>query len=260
MQFFDRIDPSALDRREVHLWLLTFTIILVLMGGMAMLMYPTAFSDPVVLTGLTLRKLFFGFCSLSMLVLGYLLDRQLEIRHLRKQLLEEQAAVARIRHEASTDLLSTLPGFSHFQDRLAMEFRRASGTQQPLSLIIVVLKSSRDLLDPVDVSISFGDAAKALIRKLRGEDCIYQFRPGIFCAVLPSVETKNAYLVASRLSEGLQDASGASNRFSFDIQVINFPDHAKSAREMEESVRPFIPMKSTDQSDVEASAVSTESR
>ncbi len=40
--------------------------------------------------------------------------------------------------------------------------------------------------------------------------------------------------------EGLHDAAGASNRFSFRISVFNFPEHVSTAREMEESVRSLL--------------------
>jgi len=30
MQIFDRVDPSCLDRRELHLWILALTVIFVL--------------------------------------------------------------------------------------------------------------------------------------------------------------------------------------------------------------------------------------
>jgi GGDEF domain-containing protein len=257
MHVFDRIDPTNLDRREVHLWLLAFTIIFVLVVGMALLMYPTVFATPVVLSGQVQRKAFFGFCALAVLVLGYLIDRQVMIANLRRQLARERETVIRIRHEESEDLLKTLPGFAHFQDRLAMEYRRAATTQQSLSLVLVVLKSARDLSDLVEVSTAFGDAAKALMRKLRGEDSIYLFNPGVFCIVLPGVTAKNAYLVADRLTEGLQDASGASGRFLFQIQVFNYPEHAKSAREIEEAVRPFVPKQSPGISVEEVAATPT---
>jgi GGDEF domain-containing protein len=241
IQIFDRIDPANLDRRELQLGVLAFTLILVLTVGMALLMYPSVFSTPVVVSGHTQRKAFFGFCTLAILMLGYLIDRQAMITHLRKQLLEEQETLTRVRHEASSDLLGSLPGFNHFQDRLAMEYRRAATTQQPLSLVMAVLRCVPTRSDPMEVSAAFGDAAKALMRKLRGEDSIYLFGTGVFCIVLPGVTAKNAYLIADRLTEGLQDASGVSARFSFQLQVVNYPEHAKSAREIEEAVRPFTP-------------------
>jgi len=241
MKMFDHIDPRSLDRREWHLWVLALGMIVILATGMALLMYPTAFSDPVVLTGTTLRKTFFGFCALAVLLVGYLVDRQITLRALRQQILEQERRVRDLRQEASVDFLETLPGFTHFQDRLAMDYRRASGSKQPLSLLIIDLKPIRDLSDTAEASTAFGDAAKALTRKLRGEDSIYRFAPGAFGIVLPGVNVNDAYRVVTRLEDGLNDAAGASARFSFDIRVITYPEHVMSAREMEDVVRTHLP-------------------
>jgi hypothetical protein len=45
--------------------------------------------------------------------------------------------------------------------------------------------------------------------------------------------------VASRVAEGLADASGASNRFTFDLQVVNYPQQASTAYEMERIANAF---------------------
>lgn len=241
MRIFDQIDPASVDRREWQLWLLAFSVIIVLTVGMALLMYPTVFSDPIVLSGTLLRKSFFGFCGLSMLLVGYLLDRQIVIRQLRRSLVEEQTRNVRLRQEASVDLLESLPAFSHFQDRLAMEFRRAVNIQQPLSLLVVTLKPARRLTDSREICTAYGDAAKTLVRKLRGEDSIYLFAAGVFGIVLPGIAGADANRVADRLTEGLIDASGASNRFTSELRVINYPEHASSAREFEQMARASIP-------------------
>src|SRR2546425_11762912 len=128
-----------LERREWQLWLLAFTVIFILALGTALMMYPTVFSTPVVLAGATTRKAFFGFCALVVLLLGYFVDRQLVVRHLRHQLAHEQRTIMRILHEAIADLLSKLPDLIHFQVRLAVEYRRAASTRHPLSLVGVVL-------------------------------------------------------------------------------------------------------------------------
>lgn len=241
MRVFDRIDAATLDQREWHLWVMTIAIILILTVGMALLMYPTVFSEPVVLSGITLRKTFFGFCALSVLLVGYLVDRQIVIGKLRKKLAEDNKRIVQIRYEASADLLGTLPGLDPFRDRMAMEHRRASKSKQALSLLIVKLNLSRKLQDTIEASTAFGDAAKVLVRKLRGEDSVYHFAPGIFGVLLPGVNVENAYRVVTRLADGLHDATGASGRFSFDIQVINYPEHAATAWEMEEAVRAAVP-------------------
>ena len=241
MRVFDRIDPTTLDRRELHLWLLALTVILILATGTALLMYPAVFANPIVLSGPTLRKTFFGFCALSILLAGYFLDRQLTIQQLRKQLVEEQDRMMQIRQEASAELLESLPGISHFQDRLAMEFRRAFSTQQSLSLLTVQLRPSHELFDETEIATSFGDAAKALLHTLRREDSIYQFRPGAFGILLPGVSAAAAYRVSDRIADRLWAASGASERFSFEIGVINYPEHIATAREMEKAVVSHFP-------------------
>lgn len=241
MRIFDRIDPLNLDRRQWELWVLTLAVILILAVGMALLMYPTAFSNDLIVSGATKRKVFFGFCALSVLLVGYLLDRQIVINQLRQRVAEERQQVRIIRHESSVDLLATLPGFDLFRDRLAMEHRRAASTHLPLSLLVVQLKPSPQLPDKDEIDTAFGDAAKSLTRKLRAEDSLYHFPPRVFAIVLPGVGTANAYSVSRRLAEGLHDASGASTRFLFEVHVINYPEHAGTAREMEEAARSLFP-------------------
>jgi GGDEF domain-containing protein len=241
MRIFDRIDPLNLNRRQWELWLLALAVIFILVVGMALLMYPTALSNDLILSGATKRKLFFGFCALSVLLVSYLLDRQMVINQLRQRVVEEHQQVVDIRHEASVDLLATLPGFGLFRDRLAMEHRRAASTRLPLSLLLVGLRPPPHPPDKDETDTAFGDAAKSLIRKLRAEDSIYHFPPGVFAIVLPGVAAENAYRISTRLTEGLQDASGASTRFLFDVHLINYPEHASTAWEMEEAARSFFP-------------------
>jgi GGDEF domain-containing protein len=241
MRIFDRIDPLNLDRRQWELGLLALTVILILSVGTALLIYPTAFSNDLTVSGATLRKLFFGFCALSALLVGYLLDRQMVINGLRQLVAEERQQVVEIRHAASVDLLATLPGFDLFRDRLAMEHRRAASTDLPLSLLLVELKPSPHLPDKDAVDAAFGDAAKSLTRKLRGEDSVYHFPPHVFAVVLPGVTTENARSVSRRLTECLHDTSGASARFLFEVHLINYPEHVSTAREMEEAAHSLFP-------------------
>jgi GGDEF domain-containing protein len=241
MQAFDRVDPNTLDGRELQLSILAPTVIIVLAIGVGLLMYPAVFSHPSNLSEIPTRAVFFGFCALAAMMVDYFVDREAVIRRLRAELEKERRQTAKVRREASADLLSTLPGLNCFCDLLAMEFRRASGTQQHLSLLAVELKPSSTCTEPGEVETAFGDAAKTLLRTLRCEDSIFLLEPGFFGIVLPAVNARDAYALRDRLMEGLHDAAGASNRFSFDISVFSFPEHVSSAREMEESVRSLIP-------------------
>jgi GGDEF domain-containing protein len=188
---------------------------------------------PVVISGPLLKRVFFAFCALALLVVGYLMERRVVVGRLRARLREEESRARRMIHEASADLLATLPGVEHFRDRLAMEFRRAANAQLPLSLLLIRLTASDRLSTSGDVMTAFGDAAKALLRKLRGEDSIYMFRAGAFGVVLPGVRAADAHRMEMRLGEGLNDASGASDRFTFSLRAVSFPENASSAHEME---------------------------
>jgi hypothetical protein len=233
MNVFDQIDPTTIDRRDWQLWLLAVAVILVLSGGVALLMYPAVFSGPLAMTGSVLHRVFFAFCVLCFLLVGYLMDRHILIRRLRRRLVEEHERSVTLLEQASAELLHSLPGLDHFRDRLAMEIRRSVTLQQPVSLLMVALKASRELEVAGGASTAFGDAAKTIIRRLRREDSMYMFRQGVFGIVLPAVSADDAGCVSGRLQEGLTDAGGASGRFAFEVRLVNFPVHAQTSHELE---------------------------
>jgi len=243
MHFFDKVDPKTLDRRHWQLSMLSLGMILVLGAGMALLMYPTVFGSNAAPAGHTTRTLFFGFCALCVLVVAYLLNRQYVVHQLRKNLVEQKTEMVQLRQEASADLLGTLPGFNHFQDRLTMGFRRAAQIGEPLSLVLVRLKPSRMFDTPPEVSVALGDAARVLLRKLRTDDSLYHLSSGAFAMVLPNTCGADMNQVASRVAEGLADASGASNRFTFDMQVVNYPEQVSTAYEIERMAAAFSDQK-----------------
>jgi GGDEF domain-containing protein len=240
MTVFDRIDPSNLERREMHLWVLATAMIIILSAGTALLMYPVVSGGDIVVTGGVSRKVFLAFCGLAGLLVAYLVERQFVIRQLRQRLAAELQRNVTLRQQASVELLESLPELNHFQDRLSMEFRRSAMTEQPLSLLVVRLRPSRELIASGEASAAYGDAAKAIIRRLRREDSIYLFTPGVFGILLPGVAGGTAYKVADRLSDSLHDASGANDRFTFDVRVVNYPEHTESAAEMEQAARSFL--------------------
>ena len=61
----------------------------------------------------------------------------------------------------------------------------------------------------------------------------------LFGIVLPNTGATEAARTATRVSEGLTDASGASDRFSFFLRAISFPENATSAHEMEHAALAF---------------------
>ena len=104
----------------------------------------------------------------------YLVNRMFVVRNLRASLVEEREQLAQVLQQSSAELLGTLMGFSHFQDRLTMDFRRATQTNEPLSLLLVRVNPSKMFAQGPQAQVALGDAAKVLSRKLRMEDSLYR--------------------------------------------------------------------------------------
>ena len=236
-----KLPTADLERRELHLSLFACSAIVILAAGLALLMYPAVFANRES-TPLTVPQVaFFGFCLLACLLVAYILDRQITIHRLRVQLAADRRRSSEALRQASADLLSTMPNFSTFEDRLTMEFRRAAAAELKLSILVIGVKLNSDFTDPGMSLAVLGDAAKAASRKLREEDSLYLLRPSYFGVILPGVGLEAAGRVCARLSEGLSDAAGASDRFTFKIERITYPEQTSSAHDLELVVSGWLP-------------------
>ena len=248
MGTLNRAELERLERRELQLTILAAAFVLVQAAGLAIFMYPLVFLHPVG-NKWTLRVAFFGFCALIPLFVGYLLDRQRTVRKLKEQILAELERNVTLQHQASMDLLQTMPDQNHFWDRLTMEYRRAMTMQKNLSLLLVKAKSASASAkaDRPTVAIqndasseAWSDAAKAMSRKLRPTDSIYRLSTDTFALVLPGTDTINAKRVAVRLQEELQSVR-AKHNLVFDITAHNYPEHAQSEHELQDIVKSLLP-------------------
>jgi GGDEF domain-containing protein len=233
--------PADLERRELHLSLFACLAIVVLAGGIALLMYPAAFlsvdSPPARLP----QSAFFGFCALSLLLVIYIVDRQITIHRLRTQMALDRQRSSEALRQASADLLSTMPNYNTFEDRLTMEFRRAVAAELKLSVLVISIKLHADFSDPALGMSALGDAAKAISRKLREQDSVFVLRPCFFGVILPGLDQAAVKRLSGRIAESLPDAAGASERFSFKIESISYPEQTSSAHDLELVVSGWLP-------------------
>jgi len=240
MKVFDRIDPRELDRREVHLRLLAISVIFVLAAGLGLMMYPTVFARPMTLSGPMFQIVFFGFCTLSVLLIVYLVDRHVLISKLRLRIVARERTIQIIQHEASKDFLSSLPAIDTFKDRLSMEFRRVCNAKQPLSLMAVEINVLQENCNPSEAALVNADAGRAILRRIRLEDSIFLLDPGVFGILLPRISTDIAAVMKERLEEELREEAGRDPRFQFGVRLINYPEHVTSARELLEAIHPTL--------------------
>ncbi|HEY6944919.1 MAG TPA: GGDEF domain-containing protein [Candidatus Acidoferrum sp.] len=239
MSTLNRAELDRLEKRELQLTILAVVFVLVLAGGLATFMYPLVFLHPIG-NKWTLRVAFFGFCGLTLLFVGYLLERQRTVRQLKQQLLAELERNVTLQHQASVDLLASMPDQNHFWDRLTMEFRRAMTMEKTLSLLLVKAKTGGSAKPDQDDDAAWSDTAKALSRKLRPTDSIYRLGTDIFALVLPETDSLNAKRTAVRLQEELQDVRTKYGK-AFDISAHNYPQDVQSSHELEDIVKSLLP-------------------
>src|SRR5690348_16199318 len=139
---------ADLERREFQLSLFASFSIVILAGGIALLMYPVVFSNREYAPTRATRIAFFGFCALSCLLAAYILDRQRTIRRLRVELALHRKRSSATLRQASADLLSTMPHFNTFEDRLTMEFRRAVAANLKRSVLVISIKLQGVFCEP----------------------------------------------------------------------------------------------------------------
>ena len=59
--------------------------------------------------------------------------------------------------------------------------------------------------------------------------------------ILPGIGQEAARRVFARLAEGLSDAAGVNDRFSFKIDAISYPEQTSSAHDLELVVSGWLP-------------------
>jgi GGDEF domain-containing protein len=241
MKTHGRNASADLERREFQLSLFACSAIVALAGGLALLMYPAVFSSREYSPTTAPRIAFFGFCALSCLLVAYIVDRQLTIHRLRDQMALDRKASSESLRQASADLLSTMPNFNTFEDRMTMEFRRAAAAELKLSVLVISVKLHAAFSEPSLGMSALGDAAKAVSRKLREQDSIFILRSAFFGVILPGVGQAGVQPISARIAEGLSDAAGASDRFSFKIDAISYPEQTSSAHDLELIVSGWLP-------------------
>ena len=226
MHIFDEIHSQQLESRQLQLTVLASLAIAVLATGVALLMYPAIFTREVLFSSRSLQFAFYGFCLLSVLLVGYLWDRQLTIRRLTNQVRTDQRRNNELRLKASADVLNMIPGTRGFREQLLTHSLRAGAASIPaLSVAVVRLYLSGMISHKSDEQIAFADAAQVIHRRLRKADSIWTLAPGIYGIIMGGMDQTAAQTVTSSIELGLQDAAGVNARFTADVQLLSAGVH-----------------------------------
>jgi hypothetical protein len=241
MHIFDQIQTQHLENRQLQLTLLASLTIAVLATGVALLMYPAIFSREILFSSRSLQFAFYGFCLLSVLLVGYLWDRQLTIRRLTQQVRIEQRRNSVSRLKASNDLLNMIPGIRGFREQLFAHSLRVGAKVPALSVAVVRLYLSGMIEHKGEEQIAFADAAQVIHRRLRKEDSIWTLSRGVYGIILAGMDANTAERFTASIELGLEDAARINSRFTADVQLLTVGDQARSAYDLAKAVSELLP-------------------
>ncbi len=123
-------------------------------------------------------------------------------QEVRERTAEVEGLNTRLREQANTDELTSLPNRRHLLERMEQELRRANRSHTPLSLLMIDLDHFKRVNDNYGHLV--GDTllrhvAKEMCARLRMSDLIGRYGGEEFCVVLPDTDGRNANSVAEEL-------------------------------------------------------------
>lgn len=147
-------------------------------------------------------------------------------------------ANARLRELATTDGLTGLHNFRHFDATLRLEIQRAERLAQPLALLVIDVDHFKEFNDSHGHPAgdrALQDIAEALRSRMRGTDTVCRTGGEEFAIILPSTHSAQASDLAEMLRQRvdgmvLKDDRGAdAGSTTISIGVAAFPEHATDA-------------------------------
>src|SRR5258706_12499690 len=99
-----------LDRQDWQLWTLAVLMLFVLGVSLLSFMFPAIFWNAQELAVRAPQRAFVGFCVLLSLALFYMLQRQAQVRNLRRQLFKPLTSAAEGEHRALCRVFSSVSG------------------------------------------------------------------------------------------------------------------------------------------------------
>jgi diguanylate cyclase (GGDEF)-like protein len=202
---------ATIDRRDWHLWLLSFLLIIVLGVGILSFMFPVSFWERGGILSHPERP-FYGLSLLLALTLAYLHLKQSRLRELKRKQWEMKLV-----HTAFHDPLTDLPNRSLFLDRLKLCLSRAERHPEYLFAVIYM---DLDRFKMINDSLghSLGDqllveVARRLLSSMRAADTVSRLGGDEFAILMDDIRD---------ISDALRAVERVRNQF---LSPLNLDGH-----------------------------------
>lgn len=198
-----------IDRREWWLWSSAGLVMLMLMAGLASFSFSDLSAQANNSYSMFLGRAVRGLGTLVLLFIGHALYQQIQINHIRRQLLEQISAVDKVEilaqevyNLAIVDSLTGSFNRRYAEQRLDGEIARSQRHSLPLTVILFDLDEFKKVNDRYGHAA--GDCllkafAEKLIKSTRGSDVVARYGGDEFVALLPDCKQDDVQYILRRL-------------------------------------------------------------
>jgi len=221
-----------IDRREWWLWFTASLVMLLLMVGIASFSFSMLVSEANGSYSIYMNQAVRGLGILVLLFIGYALYQQIQINHIRRQLLEQVFAVDKVEvlaqevyNLAVLDSLTGAYNRRYAEQRLTTEIARTQRHRLPLTLILFDLDEFKQVNDKYGHGA--GDCvlkafADRLTKSTRGSDLAARYGGDEFLAILPECKPEDVQYILKRLDGLTVNAGGGMLPVSYSAGWANY--------------------------------------
>ncbi|RMF96634.1 MAG: diguanylate cyclase [Candidatus Schekmanbacteria bacterium] len=229
-----------LESRDKQLWFLTLLLFLLIAAFLFLLtlQYTSLFGEPIE------NKYFYAFTLLILLFIVYLINNQTHIKKLRKQIEEEKKKTDALKEQSIRENLLSLGTKNHFEDCLAMEFRRSQISSAPFSVLVVAVKN----LAEIDKKYGFGkgnelicDVTRSLRNFLSEGNSLFRYSNQIYTSILPETDKDKMTTLTKKINDTLSKIRTEDGELlEISINSASFPADAESLHDLRKKLfEPF---------------------
>jgi diguanylate cyclase (GGDEF)-like protein len=143
---------------------------------------------------------------------------------------------ARLEYQAQTDSLTGLYNHRYFHERLRAELTRANRSRVSVAVLMLDIDDFKRVNDVYGHGAGdqvLTELAELLRAALRGSDVVCRLGGEEFGVIMPSGGAADAFALASRLTETLDDVEfGPAGKITISVGVSQGPEHAMNPREL----------------------------
>lgn len=179
---------------------------------------------------------FYSFVILSFLFIAYVLETRLMLKKLRKRIMEDRFVVEQIKEETVRESLLALVAREHYEDCLAMQYKRAQASSTSFSIIVIRINN----LINIDNQLGYktGNEVICQITKIfreivSGNNTVFRYAADIYTSIVSEIDIEATENLTRQLEHELSQITlPDGGKIDFTVIGTNYPHDTSSLHEL----------------------------